>query len=597
MGIMRGVLPRSWVWLGIGAAGQAVAGALYAAATGLHPFGAANPVVYVMALFLVGFLVMHTVRAGEVYSDNWGAFFGLILATVFILSAAIAHAVFDGLGLFASLRERLSTGVTLFGTGSFALRGWLLLVIWVVADLILAFAGMAVGLMEGEKTFCESCRTTASRPRWKATVRGISEDDLASIRAKGLIGLLDTPAIGGPRQIEIRLRTCKCGACGAMQIKGGKAGADGSWDDVRNNDLVAPLSANSVIAWANSCPDATCDPDPGLALHDRAPFTRPIRPDGAHFRSKMRWNNAMGASDSYCDNEYTTELRSRLALGDYEAIPEALALAPDPNDRGFIYEAAADWEKRPAFLDQWERDEPDCPVRLTVEGIFLVKAAWLARGSGWNVKNAGGFFAHLESSMASLHRAVEIDPNESAAWAWQIYTAKGLQWSPDQVRPLYDRAASIAPAYRQPASMHLDYLAPKWHGDKDSYLRFAREAAARAPRGSTLPVLIAEAHIEMSTGLGRPGATDKGAAYWSQPGVAAEVMAANRQCFTDHKECMDSARTRVFFAYALWKCGCAAEAAEHLRIIGKSTPWGPFQAPIPILAKDTIKKARRACGL
>ena len=67
-----------------------------------------------------------------------------------------------------------------------------------------AFAGMAVGVMEGEKTFCESCRTTASRPRWKAKVRGISEDDLTSIRAKGLIGLLDTPAIGGPRHLVHR---------------------------------------------------------------------------------------------------------------------------------------------------------------------------------------------------------------------------------------------------------------------------------------------------------------------------------------------------------------------------------------------------------
>jgi tetratricopeptide (TPR) repeat protein len=366
---------------------------------------------------------------------------------------------------------------------------------------------------------------------------------------------------------------------------------------VRNNDLVSPLTANSVIEWANSCPAATCDPDPGLALHDRTPFARPVRPDSTHYRSKTRWNKAMGASDSYCDNEFTTDLRARLTLGDYEAIPEALALAPDPNDRGFIYEAAADWEKRPAFLDQWERDEPDSPVRLTVEGIYWVKAAWLARGSGWNAKDVGGFFAHLESSMASLQRAVEIDPNESAAWAWRIYTAKGLQWSPDDVRALYDRAASIAPGYRQPASMHLDYLAPKWHGDTDSYLRFAREATARAPRGSTLPVLIAEAHIEMATGWGRPGATDKGPAHWSKPGVAEEVLAANRQCFTGHTECMDSARTRVFFAYALWKCGRTTEAAEHLRIIGKSTPWGPFQAPIPILAKDTIKKARRACGV
>lgn len=597
MRMMHGVLPRSWFWLGIAAAGQAIAGALYAAATGLHPFGAANILVYVPTLFLIGALVIYPLRAGGVHSELWGAVFGLALTIVFLLSTAVTHAIYDGLGLFASLRNRLVTGVPLFGTGSFALQGWLLVTVWVLADLVILLVGLIAGMVEGERSFCQACRTVVVRTRWKAEIRGVADTNLSAIRTTGLIGLLDTGAIGGPHKLVLLLRTCRCGARGALKIQAGKVTSNGTTEIVKDDLPISPVTANGVIEWANSCPDATCDPDPGLALQDRTPFARPVRPDGAHYRPKMRWDKAMGASDSYCDNEYTTDLRARLAIGDYEAIPEALALAPDSNDRGFIYEAATDWEKRPAFLDQWERDERDSPIRLTIDGIFLVKAAWLARGSGWKVKDSGGFFGHLESSMASLQRAVEIDPNEPTAWAWQIYTAKGLQWSIDEVRPLYDRAASIAPAYRQPASMYLDYLAPKWHGGPKSYLRFAREAASRSPRGSTLPVLMAEAHTEMSTGWGRPGATDKGAAYWSQPGVAEEIFAANRHGFAGHTECMDSARTRVFFAYALWKCGHTAEAAEHLRIIGKSTPWGPFQAPIPVIARDTPKRARRACGL
>ncbi len=53
---------------------------------------------------------------------------------------------------------------------------------------------------------------------------------------------------------------------------------------------------------------------------------------------------------------------------------------------------------------------------------------------------------------------------------------------------------------------------------------------------------------------------------------------------------------RSVFAYTLWKSGQREAAAEHLRVIGPSTPWRPFGANLPF-SKHSVKRARKECGV
>lgn len=588
--------------------GCAGVGALYAFIASLHAWGIANPFATLFETFGMCFLTVWSVRLAKVRGEGLGALYGLAhgaatVVGVFVGAWALKGA---GVGFFEFHRGRLAQGETLFGAGSFALKGWMLATCWVLANLVIVFIGFGVGVTEGARPFCSACKTWASRTRWTARARGVSEDDLRRVKRDGSSRSLVEirPGAGGDRVLEVKLRGCKCGRLASLLVEHKAPGQDVA-DSIVDHEAMTPARLSKVLDWAERFPSIAAGPRPMLehtidapAVQTRTPFhADPTPPDGEH-KSYGRWDKEIGASDSYANNDFTRDLRKVLGAGDFRAVDEALALVTNANDRANVLEAAADWGKRPEWMATWAEEEPDSATRLAVEGIMGVKEAWIARGMDWVPKNVGQFLTSLQTAWDHLAMASEANPADPVPLAWMIYAGKGLQKPLSETFEVCKQAVHRDRSLRVAYSFFLDAAAPKWGGSREKMLSFARQAARSARAGSSVHVVIPEAHLEMAADLAREQ-NDEAAfeAYLRQGDVVQELLQANRACFQQHVPTMDTPRTRVYFAYVLWKAGQLEYAGEHLRVIGKATPWGPFTSRLIVGSKETITQARKECGV
>lgn len=328
-------------------------------------------------------------------------------------------------------------------------------------------------------------------------------------------------------------------------------------------------------------------------------MTVPIRPESGEHVSSYRWSGSFGGGLFRVDNEYTRELRQRLLAGEFETAELAIRAQRHPDDLAFVVEACGDWAKPENWLEDWARERPRSAAMHLVRGIQYTKWAWVARGSGWVPRNYGDFIERLSMADAEFESAATASPKDPTPWAWMVQTAKGLQLGQEEVLRRVAEAARRWPGHTAAYLFAVDALSPKWGGSAEAMLAVAREAMARAKPGSNAHVAITDAHIELAMIAARDSKSAAAAEqYFANPHVAHEIRAANELCFRvgSHTMTMATPRSRVWFAYALWKSGSKEQAAEHLRIIGTSTPYDLFSRNLPF-AKDTVKRARRDCGV
>ena len=602
-----GVGLESLVVAPVGIALCAALGAVYAFVDWLHDWGVVNPVVALVMGAAVVFVTVWSVRLAKVRGEWLGGCYGLVHAGAAVLGVFVTLWVLtgNGRGFFELHSVRMAAGQTLFGAGTWAVKGWLFAGCWVLSNLVLIFFGFAAGVAEAGSPFCTRCNARTNRVRWKAGVRGVTPDGVRKLRQGGVRALLElVPGTGGGETLRLKLRTCKCGAVASLNAER-EADEGPSTDIVIGAEPVASTRLAKLFDWAEAHPGVIASPRPSLermggrARGPREPFVAdPTPPDGEH-RSYARLHKSLGASDSYANNDFTGKLRKALDQGDFFAVDEALAMVKSHNNRANVFEAAADWSRRPFWLDDWEEEDATSPTRLTVEGIWKVKEAWMTRGNAWVPKDFAAFELHLQTATRLLLEATAARPEDPVPYAWLIYASKGLQNSLEESFAFCKKAVKLDKGFRLPYSFFLDAAAPKWGGSRDQMLSFARKAFKAAPEGSTVPVVIAEAHLEMAGEMAREQGDDLSAfeAYLCRPEVAHEISEANRHCFMRHIPTMDTPRTRVYFAYALWKAGRPDAAAEHLRVIGTSTPYGPFASRVLFASKETITHARKACGV
>lgn len=599
----------------------AAGGALYGMLTAVNPHALLNIIAYPFLIFGLGCTVVGTMRLSVLRSSLVALPIGIIFTVAFLAatvygalvvapppSTGAAHTFWSYLG------ERRQTGLTLVA-GYVPIKGWLLIILWVAGGALAAFGLVIPCLAEADRPFCQNCRSWAWRTRWRFTVRNPQEGALAELQQeKNLSALLNLRpdavrhlAAQGKtkaKRVEVKLGACNCGRMATIAANLIRINVkDEKSTDWIMADIPAPRQTREkLFQWAESIDPSMQSRRPKLGTAPAQPSGEPFDIDpqpaeGEHI-SKMRWTAPLGASDSYCDNSYTRELRRRLSQGDYDLVDQALRDQKHPEDFAVVAEACADWEGRPQWMEDWEIADPDSPSLLLVRGINSVKLGWQARGGDWVPKNYAQFQMHLREAMQDLHAAAAAAPDDPTSWAWMIYAAKGLQEGQDVIKSLLAEAHKRSPFHRPAYSFALDAFAGKWGGSDERMLQLARRIQSAAPAGNHVLVLIPEAHVELARTAWRENGKQAGADYWNSPAIADELRRANEKCFRKgaHRPTMDTPRTRAFFAYALWKAGATEYAAEHLKIIGKSSPWAPFSPNIPFM-KDSVRKARKACGV
>lgn len=601
-------------------------GGVYGAAAAHIQWGVFNVVVFVPLTFAIGYVSIQAVRLGKVRTGVVAFVFGVVAAAAFMAGSAWALHHFTGFAgtVTEFLGERRRQGVTLFGNIQ-ASGVWLVLA-W-AAQALGAWIVTCAGMVESGRPFCESCRSWAWKPQWRFKLHGPDEHGLERLKSERSLEAVTALRSGGDRTTLLLcdLGVCKCGAKASLRATTARLkGKEEQPGDIVVDDLpIYPQSAERLFEWAERHDPSMADKRPVIhapsaPIADNARFDIPY-PDGEPV-STFRWSGRMVASDCAPDNPFTRELRKRIAAEGFTIIPPALAAARCHEDLAYIAEACADWDGRPDWMELWREAEPESPEMQLILGVHGVKWAWQARGADWSPKNFGLFQQRLLEAEQLLIAAAESRPDDPTPCAWLIYAVKGISapLSDESAEELTDHEALFvksrkekikqatahlkdalrrSPFHRPAHSFFLDLLTPKWHGDEEKVLTFARNASKRAPAGQSVHTVIAEAHYHIAFARQlENGGKDAFNEYLRRSDVQAELRRANELCFRpgSFKPTMDTPRARAWFAYTLWKAGLLDEAAQHLRIIGKSSPWGPFTANIPF-SKDSVRAARREC--
>lgn len=197
-------------------------------------------------------------------------------------------------------------------------------------------------------------------------------------------------------------------------------------------------------------------------------------------------------------------------------------------------EAVDVWMER---LWDWYRAGREGVARIVlIHG--LIRQAWGRRGGGMGSNvgeaDAEAFFAHLEEAERLLAPALQAEPDHLDLHCQGLILARGLRMELAEHWRRFRQLTALAPLHYRGHQLMLENLKGKWGGSHQAMFRFAHARAAQAPEGSSLPALVAEAHLEMRNlryWAGDEAASD----YFAEDGVGEEIAAAWRHSLGSEK--------------------------------------------------------------
>lgn len=599
------ISPLAMVSIPLGILAWIILGAVYALLPAFNPWSIANPLGFLILGVAAAWTHARVFRIGKIRIPPLVWVLGFFATLLFTLATFEAIRQYHGApsGPIEFHKDRLDSGITLFGSSG-TLRGWLLGIVWVLGVFSIFILTTGAAIAEIEHPFCERCNAWARRKCWQFDLRGPDPQSIQALKKDKTVLALARTRAGGDRLVllEAAITACKCGSVASLSVNTRKTD---SADNIISGVPLSRRDLDQIFQWAESFP-GEAPPRPQLDvveiqadIDQIEPFILPEKPEG-EYTSTFRWLSGM--LDAQADNEFTKPLRKHLTKGDWRAARDALAAQRHPSDRSFVADACADWDETPRWIDAWLEAEPDSPEAFLVRGISGVHHAWALRGADWTPKNVHQFWSRLREADEDLQTAAELSPRDPTPWAWRIFCSKGLEMGLGHHRELFDEAIARSPGHRAAHSFYLDAIKPKWGGTHAMVETFMEETLHRARPGSHMLVVVPEAIAELAefdpVEL-EDVSKDEMATYYVRPDVRDKLRRANELLFhSDRFQInMDTARTRAWFAYALWKTGQLEEAAHHLRIIGPKTPWSPFPPAIIRFSRNSLKKARKDCGV
>lgn len=591
----------------------AVAGAIGVAqqfAVHYNPYGIGNFLLVIIAAFAVGFIGVQWGRLGKNRHRGIGSLGGILIGAAYLAAGFIAAPYIDNWQSPKPVTQwwidHKATGLKLFGSSGFALKGWLLATVWIIEAVLFILTGWATGLVEAGRPFCEKCNSWARKSKWTFRIARPDPGPLAALKKQRTLDAA-IAMTGGDGEERTALRyvigACTCGSIATLGTGIEKTDKDGNtnFNTFLDDMQLSRRMLTRLMDWAESRDPSMSSKRLHLSLADLASSQGGPLPDllpipTEEERAMFRWSGSNGAADAWADNAYTRVLRERLTRGDWKIIPQALAAQTSADDYGFIAEACGDWNQPPDWLEDWEDHEPDSGVRYLISGIAKAKWAWEARGGNWVPKNFPLFQDRLALAEADLMEAAERLPNDATPCAWLITCSIGLQHPVEIAADHLKQAHKRSPFHRTAHSTMVKKLTSKWGESDEKMLEFARRVSGIAPAGHYVHLIVAQAYYEAAGTMVRDKQVRAMEDFLSQPKPVADLRAASEKCFRvgAFKPNMTTPLLRSTFAYTLWKAGQFDLAREHLEHLGSNSPYDAF-GPSIFFWGETVGKARRQC--
>lgn len=170
-----------------------------------------------------------------------------------------------------------------------------------------------------------------------------------------------------------------------------------------------------------------------------------------------------------------TEERTSSGLWKLTLYNSAISGITDKNNRDEKY-----WSDLEAKTLRWIKSQPDSPSGYIAYATILMNHAWMYRGGGWShevrEEDWEPFNAYVRKAKQHLIENKSIASNDPRWYETMLSIATAEGWSDEDFETLINEATSKHPFFYQIYFMAIDYLTPKWHGNKEKIEEFARKS-------------------------------------------------------------------------------------------------------------------------
>jgi hypothetical protein len=200
-------------------------------------------------------------------------------------------------------------------------------------------------------------------------------------------------------------------------------------------------------------------------------------------REKMKSNvSTLFLSENFSElermaNEYRTK-QSRTASGLWKLTLFYAGIVQTANE-----ENSADryWTDLEAKTLRWANLYPNSPTPHIAHSIILIRHAWSYRGSGWahevHPESWKPFHLYIGKARQYLAAHKKVSKSDPRWYETMLVVARAENWDLADFNTLVEEAVSKHPNFYQIYFAAIDYLTPKWHGDKDKIEAFANYSA------------------------------------------------------------------------------------------------------------------------
>lgn len=203
--------------------------------------------------------------------------------------------------------------------------------------------------------------------------------------------------------------------------------------------------------------------------------------------------------------------------------------------------------------------------------VYLAKA-WEARGTGLarTVDNAGwdAMREHLKGADRSFNMAFEMDPTDWRPAVKMITVIMMDDGRRSEMEKWFDRAMTVNTNCYEAAWAKSFFLEPRWYGDRDDALEFARECVASKKWGGRVPLILPRLHASLQSFNRVDQAT-----YYSDPQVWKDIDSAYKRYFELNPA---DVSYRHDYARDAYRCGQYAVFLEQLPLFKTGTNYNFF---------------------
>ncbi len=333
-------------------------------------------------------------------------------------------------------------------------------------------------------------------------------------------------------------------------------------------------------------------------------------------RSAAPAPTAEGSKRTIVPADYGMPPRSALRTDVPVVVPaldaaKAAAAAGDWRPAAELFEAVgANWELRyycttvladvaaadDGWLRAWRTARPQDAAAATIAVESLVRLAWKLRSSARAEKVSAeqweGFFRVLRTVPAACQEAAALAPEDPTPWIAMLPAAKGLQWSHEDYRRLWEEVRQRAPFHVKAHLSAMTYWQPRWSGSLELMSEFVEDSIARAPRGTLLTVM----RMQFLNDEVRPADKEGRAAFWQSEQVRLAVDAALTDLAGADPWHLRITDMRSWLAYMLALSRRYPEAVEQFRLIGTAIGCYPWALNTDMAALLTTNRTNAVLG-